>query len=48
LATGLCERLPVHQTLSHAHTRRFVEAALFECLFLRSLELCRQHANGLL
>ena len=37
------ERLPVHQTLSHAHTRRFVDAALFERLFLRSLELCKQH-----
>src|SRR5439155_7134921 len=39
----LSERLPVHQTLSHAHTRRFVDAALFERLFLRSLELCKQH-----
>jgi transposase len=43
LGYGLGERLPVHQTLSHAHTRRFVDAALFERLFLRSLELCRQH-----
>src|SRR5881398_1123094 len=43
LGYGLCERLPVHQTLSHAHTRRFVDAALFERLFVRSLELCRQH-----
>jgi len=43
LGYGLCERLPVHQTLSHAHTRRFVDAVLFERLFLRSLELCRQH-----
>jgi transposase len=43
LGYGLCERLPVHQTLSHAHTRRFVDAALFERLFLRSLELCKQH-----
>ncbi|MCA1701168.1 MAG: transposase, partial [Actinobacteria bacterium] len=43
LGYGLAERLPVHQTLSHAHTRRFVEAALFERLFLRSLELCKQH-----
>jgi transposase len=43
LGYGLSERLPVHQTLSHAHTRRFVDAALFERLFLRSLELCRQH-----
>src|SRR3954471_8560505 len=43
LGYGLSERLPVHQTLSHAHTRRFVAAALFERLFLRSLELCKQH-----
>jgi transposase len=43
LGYGLSERLPVHQTLSHAHTRRFVDAALFERLFLRSLELCKQH-----
>lgn len=43
LGYGLCERLPVHQTFSHAHTRRFVDAALFERLFLRSLELCKQH-----
>ncbi len=43
LGYGLGERLPVHQTLSHAHTRRFVDAALFERLFLRSLELCKQH-----
>lgn len=43
LGYGLVERLPVHQTLSHAHTRRFVDAALFERLFLRSLELCKQH-----
>jgi transposase len=42
LGYGLSERLPVHQTLSHAHTRRFVGAALFERLFPRSLELCRQ------
>src|SRR5213078_2882012 len=43
LGYGLGERLPVHQTLSHAHTRRFVDAVLFERLFLRSLELCKQH-----
>lgn len=43
LGYGLSERLPVHQTLSHAHARRFVDAALFERLFLRSLELCKQH-----
>lgn len=43
LGYGLSERLPVHQTLSHAHSRRFVDAALFERLFVRSLELCKQH-----
>src|SRR6266536_1551387 len=43
LGYGLAELLPVHQTLSHAHTRRFVDAALFERLFVRSLELCKQH-----
>lgn len=43
LGYGLGERLPVHQTLSHAHSRRFVDAALFERLFLRSLELCQEH-----
>src|SRR5436190_3415116 len=42
LGYGLSERVPAHQTLSHAHSRRFVEAALFERLFLRSLELCKQ------
>jgi transposase len=43
LGYGLSERVPVHQTLSHAHTRRYVDAALFERLFLRSLELCKEH-----
>ena len=39
LGYGFHERLPVHQTLSHAQTRRFVDGALFERLFLRSLAL---------
>lgn len=43
LGYGFHERLPVHQTLSHAQTRRFVDGALFERLFLRSLALCREH-----
>jgi len=43
LGFGFHERLPVHQTLSHAQTRRFVDGALFERLFLRSLDLCKQH-----
>src|SRR5512132_2185501 len=43
LGYGFHERLPVHQTLSHAQTRRFVDGVLFERLFLRSLDLCKQH-----
>jgi transposase len=43
LGYGFSERLPVHQTISHAQTRRFVDAMLFERLFLRSVALCRQH-----
>jgi transposase len=43
LGYGFHERLPAHQTLSHAQTRRFVDGALFERLFLRSLDLCKQH-----
>src|SRR4051794_31419454 len=41
LGYGFSERLPVHQTISHAQTRRFVDAKLFERLFLRSVALCR-------
>src|SRR3954449_13426795 len=43
LGYGFGERLPVHQTVSHAQTRRFVDARLFERLFLRSVALCREH-----
>jgi transposase len=43
LGYGLHERLPVHQTISHAQTRRFVDAKLFERLFVRSVALCREH-----
>src|SRR6266508_4303030 len=43
LGYGFHERLPAHQTLSHAQTRRFVDGQLFERLFLRSLDLCREH-----
>jgi transposase len=43
LGYGFSERLPVHQTISHAQTRRFVDAGLFERLFLRSVALCREH-----
>jgi transposase len=40
LGYGLGERLPVHQTLSMALTRRFIDARLFEELFVRSVRLC--------
>lgn len=43
LGYGFHERLPAHQTLSHAQTRRFVDGQLFERIFLRSLDLCQQH-----
>jgi transposase len=43
LGYGFTQRLPVHQTISHAQTRRFVDARLFERLFLRSVALCREH-----
>src|SRR3954453_7862121 len=43
LGYGFGGRLPVHQTISHAQTRRFVDARLFERLFLRSVALCREH-----
>lgn len=43
LGYGFSERLPVHQTISHAHTRRFVDGQLFERLFSRSVALCLEH-----
>ena len=43
LGYGFGDRLPVHQTISHAHTRRFVDAQLFARLFARSVCLCREH-----
>ena len=43
LGYGFADRLPVHQTISHAHTRRFVDAGLFERLFARSVCLCKEH-----
>ena len=43
LGYGFGERLPVHQTISHAQTLRFVDAKLFDRLFLRSVALCREH-----
>lgn len=43
LGYGFAERLPAHQTISHAHTQRFVDGALFERLFTRSVALCSEH-----
>lgn len=43
LGYGLGERLPAHQTVSDAHSRRFLDGALFESLFARSVSLCREH-----
>jgi transposase len=43
LGYGFSERLPVHQTISHAQTRRFVDGTLFERLFVRSVALCKEH-----
>jgi transposase len=43
LGYGFGERLPVHQTISHAQTRRFIDARVFERLFVRSVALCREH-----
>jgi transposase len=41
LGYGFAERLPAHQTISHAHTQRFVDGALFERLFTRSVAMFR-------
>lgn len=43
LGYGFSEKLPAHQTLSHAHTVRFVKGDLFERLFTRSVALCAEH-----
>jgi len=43
LGYGFAERLPAHQTISHAHTQRFAGGALFERLFTRSVALCCEH-----
>jgi hypothetical protein len=43
LGYGLGERLPAHQTVSEAHSGRFVDCQLFERLFLRSVSLCAEH-----
>jgi transposase len=43
LGYGFAEHLPAHQTISHAHTQRFVDGRLFERLFTRSVALCAEH-----
>ena len=43
LGYGLGERLPAHQTISEAQTRRFADGEVFERLFLRTVALCDQH-----
>ncbi|MGI8478374.1 MAG: transposase, partial [Gaiellaceae bacterium] len=46
LGYGLGERLPVHQTVSDGHSRRFLDGVLFESLLARTVALCRE--QGLL
>ena len=46
LGFGLGERLPAHQTVSEAHSRRFVDARVFEQAFQRTVALCAE--QGLL
>jgi transposase len=43
LGYGLGERLPAHQTISEAQTRRFADGDVFERLFLRTVALCQEH-----
>jgi transposase len=43
LGYGLGERLPAHQTISEAQTRRFADGEVFERLFLRTVALCKEH-----
>jgi transposase len=43
LGYGLGERLPAHQTVSEAHSRRFVDARVFEQAFQRTVGLCAEH-----
>jgi transposase len=46
LGYGLGERLPAHQTVSEAHSCRFVDAGVFEQAFQRTVALCAE--RGLL
>jgi transposase len=43
LGYGLGERLPAHQTVSDAHSRRFLDARIFEQAFQRTVALCAEH-----
>jgi transposase len=43
LGYGLGERLPAHQTVSEAHSRRFLDARVFEQAFQRTVALCAEH-----
>src|SRR5437870_407584 len=43
LGYGLGERLPAHQTVSDAHSCRFVDARIFERAFQRTVALCAEH-----
>jgi len=43
LGYGLGERLPAHQTISEAQTRRFADGEVFERLFLCTVALCQRH-----
>ena len=43
LGYGLGERLPAHQTVSETHSRRFVDARVFEQAFRRTVALCAEH-----
>jgi transposase len=43
LGYGLGERLPAHQTVSEAHSRRFLDGRVFEQAFQRTVALCAEH-----
>lgn len=43
LGYGLGERLPAHQTVSEAYSRRFLDARVFEQAFQRTVALCAEH-----
>src|SRR2546422_3290104 len=43
LGYGFGERLPAHQTISEAQTKRFADGDVFERLFLHTVALCKEH-----